>query len=99
MMRLTVEQRLQALERETVVLHDTIKLLHRLLKEQAELINDYIIQKVSEANDIDGDKGGSVRPVDALFTFVCRRRFDKIDNDIKRLQKSIEDLRFGVKAG
>ncbi len=42
-MRLTVEQRLQALERDTVVLQDTIKLLHKLLREQRALISDYIL--------------------------------------------------------
>ena len=46
-MRLTLEQRLEALERDNVVLHDTIKLLHRLLKEQRELISEYITIKVT----------------------------------------------------
>ncbi|MHC4558498.1 MAG: hypothetical protein ACYTFW_11605 [Planctomycetota bacterium] len=59
-MRLTIEQRLSALERDNVVLHDTAKLLHKLLKEQRQLINDYITQVLS-ANDSEEQKG-SLRP-------------------------------------
>ena len=63
-MRLTIEQRLAALERDNVVLHDTVKLLHKLLKEQRQLINDYITQVLS-ANDGEKQKA-SLRPEDAL---------------------------------
>ena len=98
-MRLTVEQRLEALERDTVVLHDTIKLLHKLLREQRNLINDYIVQKVAEANATDEQKGANNRPEDALYTFVCKQRFDKIDRDIRKMFSLIENLRFGTRAG
>ena len=49
-MRFTTEQRLAALERENAVLHDTTRLLHRMLKEQQQLINDSIIQALKELN-------------------------------------------------
>jgi len=96
-MRLTIEQRLQALERETVVLHDTIKLLHRLLKDQGKLINDYIVQKM--ANGSDEANGGGTRPEQEIYTFVCQRRFDKLEKDIKKTLQLIENLKFKLKAG
>jgi hypothetical protein len=98
-MRLTVEQRLRALERDAVVLHGTIKLLHRLMKEQGQLINDYIVRKVAEANTEDDPNGRAPRPEQELYTFVCKQRFDKIDRDIKKTLKLIENLRYGLKAG
>jgi len=98
-MRLTVEQRLQVLERDTVVLHDTIKLLHKLLKEQGELINSYIVQKMASANANDGHNAENSRPEEELYTFICKQRFDKIEKDVKRTLKLIENLRFGLKAG
>jgi len=97
-MRLTLGQRLEALERDNVVLHDTIKLLHRLLKEQRELISDYITLKVTSADSSDG-KGVNKRPEDAVYTFTCRRRFDRIEKDMEKLRKLIENSKFGLKAG
>ena len=41
-MRLTIEQRVAALERQNVVLEGKVMLLYKLLKEQQQLINDYI---------------------------------------------------------
>lgn len=98
-MRLTVEQRLQALERDAVVLHDTIKLLHKLLKEQGELISEYIVRKVASADASDEHNVKKTRPEEELYTFVCQQRFDKIERDIKKTLKLVENLRFGLKAG
>lgn len=98
-MRLTVEQRLQALERDTMVLHDTIKMLHKLLKDQGELINEYIVQKLASANASDERGVKNTRPEEELYTFVCKQRFDKIERDVKKTLKLIENLRFGLKAG
>lgn len=98
-MRLTLEQRLEALERDNVVLHDTMKLLHRLLKEQRELISDYIIQKLTCAAKGDGQKRANTRPEDALYTFICKRRFDRIEKDMEKLHKLIESSKLGLKAG
>jgi len=98
-MRLTVEQRLQALERDAVVLHDTIDLLHKVVKTQSQLINDYITRKVASADAADEHEADKKRPENALFTFVCRQRFDQIDKDVAKMRKLIENLRYGLKAG
>ena len=95
-MRLTSEQRIAALERDNIVLHDTIKLLHKLMKEQKQLINDYITQKVSSVED---QHNSSRHPEDVLYTFVCKQRFDRLEKQIEKLQKSTCDRRFGLKAG
>jgi hypothetical protein len=94
-MRLTVEQRLRALERDNVVLHGTIKLLHKMLKDQEELIRDYIrLQMVGGNGNGNGKhKSGTIRPCDEVYTFVCRRRLDKTDRDVKKIHKSLESLR------
>jgi len=98
-MRLTIEQRLAALERDNVVLHDTIKLLHKLLKQQRALINDYITQKVTSVAAGDEEISGSLRPEDALYTFRCRQRFDRVEKDVEKIRKMMHDSRFGLKAG
>ncbi len=98
-MRLTVEQRLRALERENVVLHDTIKVLHKLVKDQGHLINDYIVRRMAAASADRGHNEEKTRPEEELYTFVCQQRFDKIEKDIKRALKLIESPRFGLKAG
>jgi len=98
-MRLTVEQRLVALERDNVVLHDTIKLLHKLLKEQRELISDYITLKVTSADKSNEQKGAITRPEDALYTFICKLRFDRIEKDMKALRNFMKNSEFGLKAG
>jgi hypothetical protein len=95
-MRLTVEQRVQALERDVVVLQDTIKILHRMLKDQGKLINDYILQKVGGPQPTKNDNS---RPEDAVYTFICKKRLDKIDRDIKRILKAVDSQSYGLKAG
>jgi len=97
-MRLTTEQRLAALERDNVVLHDTIKLLHKLLKEQRQLINEYIAQKMMSSNKSGGQKG-NVCPTDALYTFKCKRRFEGIEKNIEKMRKLMEEPKRGLKAG
>ena len=88
-MRLTLEQRLQALERENTVLHEKLKILHLLLKEQSTLINDYILQRVTSANH--GSGGNGDRPEDAVYTFICKKRLDRIERDIKRISRRPEN--------
>lgn len=97
-MRLTTEQRLIALERDTVVLHDTIKLLHKLLKEQRQLINEYITHKMMSSNESGGQKG-NVCPENALYAFKCKRRFEGIERHIEKMHKSQEEPKRGLKAG
>lgn len=96
-MRLTTEQRLASLERENVVLQDRVTLLHKLLKEQRQLINDYITQRVTSANETEG-RNGNTRPEDALYTFICKKKFDLLDKKIERISKSVTDSRIGLKA-
>lgn len=98
-MRLTVEQRLQALERDAVVFHDTVKLLHKLLKNQEKLINEYIVRKIASANADSKHTEENLRPEQELYTFVCQRRFDKLERDIKKTLKLVENMRVGSKAG
>jgi hypothetical protein len=97
-MRLTTEQRLVALERGNVVLHDTIKLLHKLLKEQQQLINEYITQKMMSSSESCGQKG-NICPGDALYTFKCKRRFERIEKRIEKMYKLMEAPKRGLKAG
>jgi hypothetical protein len=98
-MRLTTEQRLEFLEREVVVLHDTVKLLHRLLKQQRELIHDYITDTVAAATGGDEQSNANVRPEGALYTFVCKRRLDIIEKQIEKLHKIVRASGTGLKAG
>ncbi len=88
-MRLTLEQRLQALERENTVLHEKLKILHLLMKEQSTLINDYILQRVTSADN--GSNGNGDRPEDAVYTFICKKRLDRIERDIKRITRNSEN--------
>ena len=97
-MRLTTEQRITALERDNVVLYDTIKLLHKLLKEQRQLINEYITQKMMSSN-VSGEQKENVCPADALYTFKCKRRFEGIEKHIEKMHKSMEEPKRGLKAG
>ncbi|MBN2138717.1 MAG: hypothetical protein JW720_12990 [Sedimentisphaerales bacterium] len=97
-MRLTIEQRIAALERDNIVLHDTIKMLHKLLREHRELIKEYVTGQI--AADSDGGSGnGVVGREDALYTFVCRQRFKQLSREVNSLRKLIENPRFGSKAG
>lgn len=88
-MRLTIEQRLRALERDNVVLHDTIKLLHKLLKEQHQLIHEYITRSVSSTGEI-ATENGNRRPEDVVYTFVCTRRFEAIEKHVERINKLVD---------
>ena len=97
-MRLTTQQRLAALERDNVVLHDTVKLLHRLLKEQRQLIKDYITQEVMSASTNDGRKQNK-GPENALYTFFCKKRFEVLERNMEKMHKSGKDTRCGLKAG
>jgi hypothetical protein len=41
----------------------------------------------------------NTRPEDALYTFICRERFDRIEKDMDKLRKLRESSKFGLKAG
>ena len=87
-LRLTTEQRIAALERANVVLRDRTKILHDMLKQQRQLINDYITQTITLAGE-ERPPVVSGRPQDALYTFVCRQRF-------KRMERDLDELRVGT---
>ena len=97
-MRLTTEQRIAALERDNVVLNDTLKMLHKLLKEQRKLINEYITQNVMSAAKSDSQKS-NIRPEEALYTFICKRRFDTLEKRMEKIHQSAEKPKYGLKAG
>ena len=82
-MRLTIEERLAALERENVVLHDTLKMLHRMLKEERELVKGYT-QQVMAVSD---DKADIQHPEEMRYTYFCRPRFEKLEKEMEQVQK------------
>jgi len=96
-MRLTTDQRLKALEREVVVLRDTAKLLHKLIREQGKLINDYVFQTVTQAQAESDQQAG--RSEDAVYTFVCQKRFDRLEKELKKLRNTLDSLRYRTRAG
>ena len=84
-MRLTIEQRITALERANVVLHDRTRILHDMLKQQRQLINDYIAQSIALAGE-ERQATGAGRPEDVVYTFVCRQRFERMERDLNALR-------------
>ena len=97
-MRLTIEQRIAAMERQNAVLEGKIMLLHRLLKEQHQLIHDFITHSVGSANQPE-TRNGNTRPEDVLYTFVCKRKFDRLEKSIDRINKSVSNSNMDLKAG
>jgi hypothetical protein len=83
--QLTTEQRLAALETNVAGLRETTDRLYKMLKEQGELISEYITKQLV-ASDSEGRQAG-VSAEDALFTFVCRRKFDHIEKELGRLRR------------
>ena len=84
-LRLTTEQRIAALERANVMLSDRTKILHDMLKQQRQLINDYITQSIALAGE-EKQATGAGRPEDALYTFVCRQRFERMERSLNALR-------------
>jgi hypothetical protein len=86
-LRLTTDQRIAALERANVVLSDRTRILHDMLKQQRQLINDYITQTIALAGD-ESQAARAGRPEDAVYTFVCRQRFERMERDLNELRVS-----------
>ena len=86
-MRLTIEERLAALERENVVLHDKLKVLHKLMKEQRELTMDYT-QKVVSVSD---SKAEIMHPEEVRYTYCCRPRFERLEKQMEQVEKLVAD--------
>ncbi len=85
-MRFTIDQRLAELERENVVLHDTTKLRHRMLRDQQQMIKDYIRQMLV-TTDKDETQTGRVRADKAQYAFTCEQRFDRLEKTIEKLHR------------
>lgn len=96
-MRLTIQQRLDSLDRDIIVLQDTMKLLHMMLKDQNALINEYLVRKVAASDKVKVEEKG--RPVDMIYTFVCKQRFDRLEKDIKKTIELMKNLKYGLKTG
>ncbi|UCD50952.1 MAG: hypothetical protein JSW27_25940 [Phycisphaerales bacterium] len=77
-LRLTTQQRLAALERENVVLRDKLKMLHGMLKQQRQLIAEYITQQVLLA-DGDGAAASQAESAETVGHFLCQRRFEQLE--------------------
>lgn len=84
-MRLTNDERIAAFERENVVLHDTLKMLHRMLKEQRELTKSYA-ERMMPVSD---DKAEVQHPEDVRYTYCCRPRFEKLEKQMEQMQKLV----------
>ncbi|UCE48868.1 MAG: hypothetical protein JSW47_01750 [Phycisphaerales bacterium] len=86
-MRFTVEQRLAHLERENVILHDSTQMLHRMLKEQQELIKDYIAQILVSGDESEeqNERVRTERAEKAQYTFTCMQRFERLEKSIEKL--------------
>lgn len=82
-MRLTSEERIAALERENVVLHDTLKMLHRMLKEQRELTKSYTQRMIA----VSDDKAEIQHPEDIRYAYYCKPRFEKLEKQMEQVQK------------
>ena len=77
-----LERRLETIERNVTHLNATVDQLHRMLQEQRGQISEYVTRQLVAA----GQEGG-VSAEDALFTFVCRRKFDEIERELARLRR------------
>ena len=62
------------------------------------MISDYITQRVMSANESEG-QNGNLRPEDALYTFVCRQRFEGLEEHMQKIRKLVADPKLGSKAG
>ena len=81
----TTEQRLAAVETNVAGLRETTDRLYKMLKEQGELISEYVTKQLVGSDS--RDHRGGVSAEDALFTFVCRRKFDQIEKELGRLRR------------
>jgi len=85
---LPVEQRLAALERQVSRLGDRLDGTARALREQGELIAEYITKQMVSARTGD-ETGGRVPPEAGQYIFICNRRFKKIEKELTRLARLV----------
>jgi hypothetical protein len=82
----TPEQRLAALEGIVAGLSEAVDKLHQALKEQSELVNEYVGKQLAAGN-APASRVGGLSPEDVLYTFVCRRKFDHVEKELARLRQ------------
>jgi hypothetical protein len=82
------EQRLAALEGLVAGLSETVEKLHKALREQSELINEYVSKQLV-AGAVTANHVGGLSPEDVLYTFVCRRKFDHVEKELARLRQML----------
>jgi hypothetical protein len=82
----TTEQRLATLEANMASLGETIDRLRTAVREQGDLIREHITKQLV-ANGAKGVADSSISPEDALFTFVCRRKFDHVEKELSKLKQ------------
>ncbi len=87
-MRLTREQRIASLERENVVLRDKMELLHAMVKQQRQIINEYILQQITRAEDDQQDTVGNASSTTPR-AFICRRRFEQMEQRLDTLEAGV----------
>jgi hypothetical protein len=80
------EQRLASVERDIANLAGAVDRLYEMIREQGQLIGEYVTKQLVAAGQGEGDTG-EVSPEDALFTFVCRRKFDTLEKELARLRE------------
>jgi hypothetical protein len=59
-----------------------------MLKDQQQLIKDYIAQMLVDTEESEVETG-EVRAEKALYTFTCKQRFDRLEKTIEKLHKLI----------
>jgi len=90
-LRLTTHQRLATLERENMVLRGKINLLHEMLKQQKQLIREYLTAQLVAAEEPGVDDGSS----ETLGSAICQQRFERMEQRLEALaaDASLEIIR------
>ena len=86
-MKLTIEERITALEQDNIVLRDKLELIHKLVKEQRDLTLEYTHQAAATGDS----KGEFMHPEEVRYTYCCRPRFEKLEKQMEEIQKLVED--------
>jgi len=68
-----------------------------MLKHQNKLITDYLTLNAVVQNQDSQDAPSSKE--DAVYTFMCRKRFDQIQKDIRYLKQMISKIDLKNRAG
>ena len=84
-LRLTTEQRLAALERENVVLRDKMKMLHGMLKQQRQVVAEFITQQIVLTSDNTSTESHA-EPAETVGHFLCQRRFEQLEERLNECE-------------